>query len=103
MLKKENILIQSSVGRDEPSLEMTIGEIKPPCWVMQICCGKFTHSWLEICQSQFYDIKDAVIDMKGSFVVLNKKLVWDNNDDYYADTDHPMIILLVHMMRNYDL
>ena len=63
LLQKENILIQSSVHREGTSLEMTIGEIKPPCWVMQIVCGKFTHSWLEICQSEFYKIKDA--DKKG--------------------------------------
>ena len=94
LLKKENILVQSSVGREETSFEMTIGEIKPPCWVMQICCGKFTHNWLEICQSKFYDKKDCVLDMKGSFVVLDKKKIWDENEEYYAETDHPMSNIL---------
>eukprot|EP01084_Bolivina_argentea_P027162 50516_1 len=90
VLQRHNILVQSAVGRDEPSLEMTIGEIKPPCWVSQIICGKFTHNWLEIACSPFYNIEDAVIAMKGSFVVLNKQIVWDSNEEYYAESDHPM-------------
>jgi len=90
LLQRENILVQSAVGRQEPSLEMTIGEIKPPCWITQIVCGKFTHNWLEICSSPFYDTEDAVIDMKGSFVVLNRTKVWDENEVYFAETDHPM-------------
>ena len=90
LLQRENILVQSAVGRQEPSLEMTIGEIKPPCWITQIVCGKFTHNWLEICASPFYDREKAVIDMKGSFVVLDRRAVWDENDEYFAETDHPM-------------
>eukprot|EP01084_Bolivina_argentea_P172764 299230_1 len=90
LLQKHNILVQSSVGRDESSLEMTIGEIKPPCWISQIICGKFTHNWIEIAQSKFYNKKDAIINMKGSFVILDKKIIWDKNEEYFAETDNPM-------------
>lgn len=90
LLRRENILVQSAVGRQEPSLEMTIGEIKPPCWITQIVCGKFTHNWLEICASPFYQTQNAVIDMKGSFVILDRTKVWDEKEAYFAETDHPM-------------
>ena len=89
-LQKHNIIVQSAVGREEASCEMAIGEIKPPCWVTQIVCGKFTHNWLEIASSQFYAIDNAVVDIKGSFVVLNKQMVWDQNEEYFAMTDTPM-------------
>eukprot|EP00485_Elphidium_margaritaceum_P002856 CAMPEP_0202698608 /NCGR_PEP_ID=MMETSP1385-20130828/11874_1 /ASSEMBLY_ACC=CAM_ASM_000861 /TAXON_ID=933848 /ORGANISM="Elphidium margaritaceum" /LENGTH=458 /DNA_ID=CAMNT_0049355361 /DNA_START=33 /DNA_END=1409 /DNA_ORIENTATION=+ len=90
LLQRHNILVQSSVDRMQVSLEMTIGEIKPPCWITQIVCGKFTHHWLQICASKFYAVPDCVVDMKGSFVVLNKQRIWDSNDEYYDESACPM-------------
>lgn len=92
-LSKYNVLVQSSVGREETAPEITIGEVKSPCWISQITCGKFSHSWLQICNEFVRNSifsTSPIISMKGSFVILNKSKVWDNNEQHYSQSICPI-------------
>lgn len=88
---KSNLIVQSAVAREEEATELKIGQIVNG-WITQIVCSKFTHCWIEMANNFIKsDEKFAsVLEMKGSFVMLNKEIIWDNNSEYKSDVDHPM-------------
>ena len=86
-----NLIVQSAVSREEEATELNIGQIVNG-WITQIVCSKFTHCWIEMSNTFIKNDEKfkSVLNMKGSFVMLDKSIIWDKNNEYHSDLDHPM-------------